>query len=212
MKNFLFIVAAILAINFAANAQNTRNSEEVKEVVKEYAAAKVNEFNGYLSYIATKSNPKTLKEQREISAVKDSCIADALKLFIGNGKASKDIFGNVIPAPRMQVSAKRRNGSIRINTLSVYKYLNNLKNMSYTKVDIKSSKAVYISDLRQIAENKYETVFSFAQIFVGSRDGIVVYKDETKKSVKVYITATDYGNNRIIYDVLLGDISVDATE
>lgn len=201
-KILLLLFVSILGTSFSF-AQEIDGLEEVREEVKEYARTRVNEFNGYLSYIASKKyDDKT----------KDAYIKDALNLFIGKGEESKDNDGNIIPAPQMEVSyINRRTKAVRKKKRPIALYLQGMKGLSYDDVSVTASDAVYISDLKKTSDNKYEAVLSYAQIFIGKKDGIVVYKDLTKKDVRVYIEVIPY-NDRKIYKILLGDITVRATE
>lgn len=209
MKQIIvFVVIYLLSVTPSLAQIINGLDANVREEVKAYAKEKVDEFNGHLSFIASKKYG---------DAVKDVHIQQALMLFIGKGKASVDNMGNEIGAPIMQVSFKnRRTGEVRVRDRFLTDYLPAMKNLGYTDVSVTSSEATYISDLQKDGvdddgNERYRAVLSYAQIFVGKRDGIVVYRDLTKKSIEVYITVKTYGDKKL-YEILLGNIKVDATE
>lgn len=202
-KVILLLFVSIFGISFSFAQDIDGLDENVREEVKEYARTRVNEFNGYLSYISSKKYD---------DETKDAYIKDALNLFIGQGEESKDNDGNIIPAPQMEVSyINRKTNAVRKKKRPIALYLQGMKGLSYDEVTVTASDAVYISDLKKVSEGCYEAVFSYAQIFVGKKDGIVTYKDITKKDIRVYIFVEKYGE-RNIYEILLGDVSVRATE
>lgn len=204
MKKIISIlISALFVTTFAYSQEIYGLDENVRQEVKEYAKEKVNEFNGHLSYIASK---------KISDDVKNDHIYEALLLFIGQGEVSYDQYGNQIPAPTMEVSAiNRQTGKTRIRTRLLKTYLNDMKSLNYTEVNVSASEATYISELQHEGDGKYKAVLSYAQIFVGKRDGIVVYRDVTKKSIEVYIEVKKYGDKNL-YEILLGNIKVDATQ
>ena len=136
----------------------------------------------------------------------------ALDLFLGKGKAWKDAFGNEKPAPQMSVSSLNpKTNQVNVQTYAVALYMHNLQYLNYTNVRVENSKASFISSIKKIGTNEYETTLTYVQIFVGERDGFVVYRDKTTKTIKVILRRIgDEQYSR--WDVLLGDISVSATE
>lgn len=62
------------------------------------------------------------------------------------------------------------------------------------------------SDLQKIDDNKYVCTAYFEQVFVGYREGHPVYKDRTRKKVKVYILAEETIDGQE-FIVLLGDVT-----
>lgn len=209
MKQIIFFVVIYLLSVTPSLAQIINGLDaNVREEVKAYAKEKVDEFNGHLSFIASKKYGDT---------VKDVHIQQALMLFIGQGNASVDNSGDTIPAPIMEISSiNRRTGAVKVSPRPLTKYLKALKSLGYTEVNVTSSEATYIGELQkdgvdEDGNERYRAVLSYAQIFVGKRDGIVVYRDLTKKSIEVYITVKTYGDKKL-YEILLGNIKVNATE
>lgn len=203
-------MAMFLYANIAFGQTNDLTQEDMEQLLVQ-TQLKVNQFNGYISFIAKKEKYSSLRQQQEIEKNKDAYIQQALKLFIGGGEDYIDEYGNHQPAPIMQVSCLLRNGKTRINDRKIGIYLNNLKNMRYTEVKVTAGDAYFCSEARQIGENKYMTTLSYRQFFVGKIDGRVVYGDKTDKTITVYIEKKIV-DGRSIWTVLLGDIKVDATE
>ena len=202
MTRFLLATAISFVAVSSLSQEINGLDDNVRQEVKEYAKEKVNEFNGHLSFIASK---------RVEMEVKDDHIREALNLFIGQGEESYDTYGNKVDAPIMQVSSiNRRTGKTRVSDRPIKTYLNDLRRLSYNEVVVKSSDATYISELEWDGEGRYKAVLSYAQIFVGERDGIVVYRDVTKKSIEIYIEMKKYGD-KTLYEILLGNVKVDAT-
>ena len=83
-----------------------------------------------------------------------------------------------------------------------------LKGLEYSKIVFKSS-SCYLADggIKKVGENQYSAAVSFYQVFIGYTGEVAVYRDKTKKTVKVLIEKDNFGR----YDVLLGDIKVDQT-
>ncbi len=213
MKIFrlLFIIAMVFCVNIAYSQTNDLTKEDMDQLL-EQTKHKVNEFNGYISFIAQKKRYKTLQEQTEVEQSKDEYIKQALRLFIGGGKAYTDNDGNYHLAPVMEVSSiARKTRRVRVTDRPIGVYLNNLKNMRYTEVTVTTGDAFFCSDAKQVGDDQYEVTLSFRQYFVGKTDGKVVYSDKTDKTVKVYIKKKVI-DGRTRWTVLLGDIKVDATE
>lgn len=199
---FLF---SLLTIN-SLYAQTNDLTEEVKQTIADFAKQRVDQFNDQLTFIAGK--------KKYSDEVKDKYISQALKNFIGGGKAYRnEETGQMEDAPTMEVSSiNRRTGFVSVNQLPTETYLQNLKNLNYTEVTVTSSSAHFITEFKQVSDNEYETVMSYVQIFVGKRDNRIVYKDKTEKHVRVHIKKVDLGNGLIKWNVLLGDIQVKATK
>lgn len=197
-KIYYLFITVFVAIN-CVNAQTSDLSKEVEESIKQQCMLKVDAFTNHVKYIADKDNDEEIKELH---------INAALNLFIGKGSSSEDLDGNFIPAPRMEVS------SVNTQTIRSYfikQYLINLENLPYTDVEIETTKCAFVGDLKKVGTDKYEAVLSFAQVFKGKRGEVIVYRDKTKKDVRVYIEKKDY-EEKSRWEILLGDISVKATE
>lgn len=205
---FLF---AWLLLCVHSSAQINDLSQSDMEALKEQAKNKVDQFNDYISYIASKRRYKNAADQAEDSRNKDLAIVEACKLFIGEGKQSKDNYGNIIPAPIMQTSVKKRNGSIVMREDIIPEYLRKMKNKKYTELVVKSSEAHFTSDAKKVGPDEYEMTLSYAQIYIGKMGEVTVYTDKTRKTIKVYVKRYIV-DGRTRWHVLLGSVKVDATE
>jgi hypothetical protein len=87
-------------------------------------------------------------------------------------------------------------------------YFTGLVNLRYSKVNIQSTKIneIQISDLQKVDDNKYVCTAYYEQVFVGYRDGKPIYKDRTRKKVKVYILSEETIDGEE-FIVLLGDVT-----
>lgn len=199
MKRITFVIYALLFV-VGALAQTNDLSKEVASSIKEQCMLKVDAFTNHIIFIADKTNSDEVKQYH---------VKAALNLFSGKGNNINDEYGNIlVPAPRMEVSTTN---SQQRRSYLIKQYLINLENLPYTEITITTTKCAFVSNLRQVDTNKYEAVLSFAQVFVGKRDNVIVYTDRTKKDVKVYIEKKDY-KEKTRWEILLGDISVTATE
>lgn len=210
-QKLLLIVFMLLSVNLAYSQTSDLSKEDMDQLL-EQTKHKVNEFNGYVSFIAKKKRYKSLQEQNEMEQSKTEYIKQALKLFIGGGYAYVDEDGNHQPAPVMQVSSiSKKTRKVKVTDRDISVYLNNLRHLKYTEVNVSAGDAFFCSDARQVGPDKYMATLSFRQYFVGKMDGKIVYSDKTDKTVKIYITKQTI-DGRTRWTVLLGDIKVDVTE
>ena len=202
MKKILSMLAVLLCI--CANAQTSDLTKEVEETLKQQARVKVDELTNHISFIMQKSGYG--------DEIKDFHIQAALNLFLGKGKTYSDKYGNIQPAPRMQVSSiNRSTGAVNVRDFPVATYLSNLKYLSYDQVEITNSKSTFITNLQKVGEDEYEAVLSWVQIFIGKKGDMVIYKDKTKKNIVVRMQKKSYGGI-VRWDVLLGDTTAAVTE
>ena len=203
MKRSLIFISALLLIATSAWAQTSDLTSEEEQAVKQQAKVKVETFTQYVSFVASKEYEDD---------VRATYAKAALDLFLGKGKEWKDAFGNVNPAPQMQVSSLNpKTRQVTVQEYAVSLYMHNLQYLNYTNVRVESSKASFISSIKKTGANEYETTLTYVQLFIGERDGVIVYQDKTTKTVKVILKRVgDEQYHR--WDVLLGDISVSATE
>lgn len=129
----------------------------------------------------------------------NTAIENAIKLFI-------DEEANV------QVS-NVRDTTFR-NNFKIREYLRRIKMLHYDKVEIEWTSIQYVSDLRMGDDGNFHGVISYEQQFSGFRDGVIVYKDMTKKNTLVVVKPQplEYdGKTFICWDVFLSDIEVTQT-
>lgn len=203
MKRSLIFISALMLSAATVWAQTSDLTPEEEQAVKQQAKVKVETFTQYVSFVASKEYEDD---------VRATYAKAALDLFLGKGKEWKDAFGNVKPAPQMQVSSLNpKTKQVTVQEYAVSLYMHNLQYLNYTNVRVESSKASFISSIKKTGTNEYETTLTYVQIFIGERDGVIVYQDKTTKTVKVILKRVgDEQYHR--WDVLLGDISVSATE
>ena len=210
VKVFLSVIVIMLCSNHVFGQTNDLTKDDMDQLLAQ-TQLKVNQFNGYISFIAKKEKYTSLQQQREVESNKKAYIKEALKLFIGGGKDYVDEYGNQHPAPIMQVSRVRRNGSTSVIDRKITDYLERLKNLNYSYVKVKSGDAFFCSEARQVGDNKYVATLSFRQYFIGKKGEVTITSDITDKTVTVYIEKKVI-DGRSQWTVLLGDIKVDATE
>lgn len=209
IKVFLTVFVMLLCISPSYGQTNDLSKEDMEELLKQ-TQLKVNQFNDYISFIAKKERYRSYTQQQQVEQTKKEYIKQALKLFIGKGEAYTDEYGNQQPAPVMEVSRLLRNGKFTVSRRKIGNYLNALKNLNYSSVRVSAGSAFFTSEAKQVGENKYMVTLSYRQYFIGERDGKVVYRDRTDKTVTVYIEKQVNGGH-VRWTVLLGDIKVEAT-
>ena len=182
----------LLFIEGSAFAQN---DADISELMKQRAQQKVAQMNDNISFMADKSKDLNTRNYYK---------GRALNLFIEKGDPYEE--------------EGIRNTGVKMETTSVYRkkplrrlmkdYFTGLVTLRYSKVDIQSTKVheIEVSDLQKIDDNKYVCTAYFEQIFIGYQDGKPVYKDRTKKKVKVYILAEETIDGQE-FIVLLGDVT-----
>ncbi len=193
MKTLRYIICALLMVfGISAYAQTDRG---ITELMKQRAQQKVAQMNDNISFMADKS--KSLDTRNYYKK-------RALNLFIEKGEPFEE--------------EGIHNTGVKMETTSIYRkkpsrrlmkdYFTGLVNLRYSKVDIQSTKVheIEVSDLQKIDDNKYVCTAYFEQVFVGYRDGVPVYKDRTRKKVKVYILAEETIDGQE-FIVLLGDVT-----
>lgn len=198
MKRYIIcaLVGAFLCNSYIF-AQNNDLEIEVRETINQQCVHKVKALTDHFAKIAKKE---------ESDDIKDYHIEACLDLFIGGGNDTKDDDGNVVfPAPRIEVSSLATG---KINSYFIKNYLMRLKSLQYSKIVFKTSEC-YLAEggIKKIGENQYSAIVSFYQVFIGYNGDMLVYRDKTKKTVKVLIQKDNLGR----FDVLLGDIKVDQT-
>lgn len=186
------ICLMLLLIGASAYAQNDAG---ISELMKQRAQQKVAQMNDNISFMADKSKDLNTRNYYR---------GKALNLFIGKGEPFEEE-GNT-------------NTGVKMETTSVYRekptcrlmkdYFTGLINLRYSKVDIQTTKVneIEVSDIKKTDDNKYVCTAYFEQVFVGYRDGRPIYKDRTRKRVKVYIMVEETIDREEFF-ILLGDVT-----
>lgn len=178
MSNYRFIIPLLLLLfGLSASAQT---ESQMNQLMKERGAQMVAQMNDNISFMADKGKSlDTRKYYRK----------KALNLFNGKGEPFEEN-GVTNPGVKMETTSKYRKKPV---SKLMKNYFDGLINLRYSKVDIQTTKVneIKVSDLQKVGDNQYVCTACFEQVFVGYRDGIPVYKDRTRKKVKVYITAEE---------------------
>lgn len=206
MKIIRIITVTVLAIFAFAQAKSQERidlDESSRKLVEQRVKEEVGLFTGYLPEIADKKLP--LKDRLFYRNA-------ALKLFIGKGENYTEVIldneGDSIDhvvrkAVTMEVTSLWRKTK---NRRPMAKYLTGLANLNYKSVTIQTTKwhEMRVSEIRKIADGKYECTVYFEQIFIGRGDAFTT-GDKTKKRVTCHIDVieTDFGLEIL---VLLGDV------
>lgn len=188
----IFLPMALLMTGVTAQA---RTEAETHELMGIRGAQKVAQMNDNISFMADKHKDlDTRKYYRK----------RALKLFIGEGEPFEEE-GVTNTGVKMETTVVGRK---RPNRKLIKDYFTNLINLNYSNVKIQSTNVhdIKVSDLQKIDDDMYVCTAYFEQTFVGYRDGRPVYKDRTRKKVKIYIMGEETleGYEYIVY---LGDVT-----
>lgn len=204
MKKILVLLLMMLTGTCSALAQANGLTKEIENTLKEQAMMKVNELTDHISFLMKKSGYD--------NTVKDYHLRAALNLFVGDGRAYTDKWGNQHRAAQMQVSRiNRATSAVSIKEYPVSTYLSNLRYLDYDEIIITNSNSTCIGDVYKTGDDEYEAVLSWVQIFIGKRGDMTVYKDKTKKDIVVKMQRKDY-DGIVRWSVLLGDTTAAVTE
>jgi len=189
MKAGLIIaLVSIFSIAYNAKAQ----CDDLVNDTKEYSRRAL-EKTEYLSrYI------QVISDQTSGRADVNSAIELAAKLFLDKDRV-------------VQVSSINRSD---VKVYKVFDYLDHLRHLTYTKVEIDWVEIGYVSKLRKGTDGKYYGVITIKQKFTGYRGDLPAYQDITVKHIEVVLqqVKVDYAGSTIkCWEVFLGDISVKET-
>jgi hypothetical protein len=199
-KVYYFGILFLLAVSFTpVKAQTLTLSEEEKADFKERIGIMLETFLNDLSTIGSKNKENT-------EEVKKAVIKSTLRLFINNGEAYRDSYGNLKKAPRMQTSTLRSGVEIKNKPMPIKTYLNNLMYINYKKVIIKKAETFQLSNLYKV-DDHYEAIVTYFQYFHGERGDGQIYEDRTKKTIRVYVQVEEV-HGETVYVVRFGDIDV----
>jgi hypothetical protein len=157
------------------------------DAFKVRALEKVNELK---SYIITITDKKINDQDLKINAIEL-----AVKLFESES--------NLI-----EVSSKSTG---KVTKYKVREYLNRLRVLQYSKVEITWFDISYVSDFVRDEDGNYRGVIAIFQKFKGYIENRLVYEDITVRNMGVTIKNEEkfMGDRKVEYrEVLLGDISV----
>jgi hypothetical protein len=193
MKSIKYIFSLLLLL-IGANVY-AQSDAGITELMKQRAQQKVAQMNDNISFMADKSKSEDTRKYYR---------GKALNLFIEKGEPFEE--------------EGIHNTGVKMETTSLYSkkptrrlmkdYFTGLIQLRYSKVSIQSTKVneIQISDLQKVDDNKYVCTAYYEQVFVGERDGKPIYKDRTRKKVKVYILSEETIDGEE-FIVLLGDVT-----
>lgn len=204
-KYFTKLLCLVLTLcwgQIALMAQTNDLSLDDQREFQERVGQMLDIFQKRLSLIANKDRANT--------NLKRNYIKQTLSMFIGNGEAYTDPYGNQRPAVTMEISSLRSKQKRR---LPVKRYLNNLLHLPYSQVDINQAETYHITDWKQV-DDQYVATATIFQEFVGYRmiDGrrVPAYRDITKKVITIYlIMEEDITGKKWV--IRFGNVSVSET-
>lgn len=186
-----YLFTLLLSVCFVGNlsAQTAEISRERKQAIDSLALEKVRDLSKYISIIGSKN----------------TAFSEATRVM----DRAEELFA---PDSEMGVSSLN---SKEINYYKVRKYFERLMALNYDRVNISWYNIHYISDLERQPDGRYVGVVTIYQRFEGiSDDGLMKYKDTTKKDITIYVERKKTqiaGRTVEFWDVLLGDIRVTET-
>ena len=191
MLNYKFssiLFVGLCLVNLAIG-QTADISPARKQAIDSLALEKVRDLSKYISIIGSKN----------------TAFSEATRVM----DRAEELFA---PDSEMGVSSL---SSKEINYYKVRKYFERLMALNYDRVTISWYNIHYISDLERQPDGRYVGVVTIYQRFEGvSDDGLMKYKDTTKKDITIYVERKKTqiaGRTVEFWDVLLGDIRVTET-
>lgn len=192
VKFLIFFLIASMSVK----AQEKQAVEKLlsEEDLKIFATNALQKTKELTNYIITITN-KEIKDNE----IKLEATDLAVDLFV-----SEDNIVEVSNANRDEVIGYK-----------VREYLNKIRVLAFTKVEITFYDVQYISEFKKGPDGKYYGVITFFQKFEGYIEGKLVYSDVTQKNIEVVIdkVTTLYGSKKVErWNVLLGNITVKETK
>ena len=200
-KSILLLLISFHILNGYSQSKTAVTSKEAKivdeinlsdsdiELFKEQTMQKVEEFQQYIVTLGSKDEPAEKRNMAE---------KEALKLF----------YTGAI----MEISGLNADGSVRIISRPMGKYLARLKSLPYTRVLIKFYDIAYIRDFTKGPDGKYYSTATIIQEFTGFTEDNIIYTDITKKEIEIIIDIVeDKFFNEKMWKIFLGDIKAAET-
>ena len=179
----------LIAKKLSAKLPEDKLKERIATLFKEQTMQKVEEFQQYIVTLGSKDEPAEKRNMAE---------KEALKLF----------YTGAI----MEISGLNTDGSVRIISRPMGKYLARLKSLPYTKVLIKFYDIAYIRDFTKGPDGKYYSTATIIQEFTGFTEDNIIYTDITKKEIEIIIDIVeDKFFNEKMWKIFLGDIKAAET-
>ncbi len=192
-------VISLIILLIMLSPDKLQASSEDKTIVSRRVAETITILNDYIQFMADKKMPLSKRK-----TYRDK----ALSLFIAHGEAYEEN-GMVKNGVTIETTSRyRKTPKHRL----VRDYFTGLLNLKYPKVSVTSAQIadIKLSDLKKIGDTEDGTVYEgkcyIDQTFNGFRDGMAMYREMTKQTVRFRIII----DNPIDMDlciVLLGDIT-----
>lgn len=212
MNKILLLIATAVITALPVKAQTIDLTEDQKEELANRIVDKLEDFQYFL---------QTMADNRNSMTVRKNAMESNVNLFIGRCEpyeVFEDWYGSGVqhPAVKMQTSSVRGGNK---TPQPMKRYLSRiLGGMGYSNIQIEQSDAIRVDNIKKVGDGKYMAVAHIFQTFIGygNNEGQIRYADNTEKKVIVHINIVDLpsedgGNNDVLYDVKLGDMSVVST-
>ena len=212
ITKLLLLVLFACGMHLQAYSQSTdaiergmQLSEEDKQEFQQRIADLVKEFQGYLTKIANDTNGYEVRQSAKKSA---------LNLFIGKGASysMEEVDGRMKQYDPVKMWTSSKYNS-RLRSQLMTSYLNNLYQLGNAFIiKIQSVDAVRVDNINQLPNGRYVAMAYFVQKYSRyTKDGRLIYSDETTKKVKVFINPVEVGDG-IVWKAYMGDVYVVETK
>ena len=220
-KALCFLLTSLLLASFVDAKAQRQLTEEEKAQYKQRIEDVVNDFNGRVSEIWRRPNKVESQNMEKFRAAKEVQIDAALKLFVGEGK---DYEEEVIVEKwddehkyvkfvekewhRAAIMETSSVNNSKITKQTVESYLRKAAKAVGSRIEVSACDAYFASDLKEVAEGRYEATVAFVQDFFRyDKEGRKIYADRTTKTIRVYLTSQRRAGEEV-FIVELGDIRV----
>ena len=164
--------------------------DEDIELFKEHTRQKVDEFQQHIVTIGDKSQPAEKRDMAE---------REALKLFYTGAE--------------METSTIMPDGSVKITSRPMEKYLSRLKALPYTQVVIEFYDIAYVREFTKGPDGRYYSTATIFQKFTGFDGDNIMYTDITQKEIEIILELVeDKFFNEKRWVILLGNIKATETK
>jgi len=215
MKKFITLLTLLILSYGNVSAQgDVALSQEDKDALTERINEKLDDFQDKLRIVAGSHEKST----------KQAAVTTALKLFIGEGNRYLCVDENNVERWHKPVQVEKSSKVRGVVIQSLKSYLNALTLMSgyrYDKVTIDQADVVRIDNINNVGNGKYMAIATIMQHYYGSKDGKQILDDYITKTIKLYISESEYttirkeietSNGKVVFlEPKLSDIKITET-